>query len=164
MPSVVVLFGSNSGDRLHYVKKAIQQIEAEIGKITNISPLYESEPWGFDDETWFINGVLIVETELEAENVLSKLLSIENSLGRRRTDSERYESRTIDLDILFYNEIILESENLVIPHPRLHKRRFTLLPLNYLLPDFVHPKLNKTIGQILDNCDDKGEVRLFQSL
>lgn len=164
MPSVVVLFGSNSGDRLHYVKKAIQQIEAEVGKITNISPLYESEPWGFDDETWFINGVLIVETELEAENVLSKLLSIENSLGRRRTDSERYESRTIDLDILLYNEIILESENLVIPHPRLHKRRFTLLPLNDLLPDFVHPKLNKTISQILDNCDDKGEVRLFQSL
>ena len=139
MSSVVVLFGSNSGDRLNYVKKAIQQIEAEIGKIIKISPLYESEPWGFDDETWFINGVLIVETELEAENVLSKLLSIENSLGRRRTDSERYESRTIDLDILFYNEIILESENLVIPHPRLHKRRFTLLPLNYLLLNFVHP-------------------------
>ena len=153
MEKVYLLLGSNLGDRNYYLKEAFKSIELAIGKVERWSSFYETESWGKTDQPNYINQVLISKTNLEPTEILEKILHIEKELGRER--NEKWGSRTIDIDILFYGSEILETEKLTIPHPELHKRRFTLAPLLELNPNFVHPVLSKTIKQLYTCLTDK---------
>jgi 2-amino-4-hydroxy-6-hydroxymethyldihydropteridine diphosphokinase len=157
MNRAVLLLGSNLGDKAKNISKAVSGIEKRAGKPAGSSSVYVSEPWGFDHESRFLNQVLVIWTLLPPYELLEVLLDIEKELGRTRS-AEGYEARTIDIDILFYNDEVLESDRLKIPHPQLHKRRFTLVPLEEVLPELTHPILGKTIGQLLVECQDPLQV------
>jgi len=168
MPQTVfLLLGSNQGDRESNLLKASAGITQKIGQILKISSVYETEPWGFEDSTWFYNQALEVETSLSPENILNEIHAIEKDLGRVReapscysgcSCSTEYSSRTIDIDILFYGSKIHFTEDLMIPHPRLHERSFTLLPLDEIAPCFIHPVYRKTVSELLLQCRDKSGV------
>ena len=158
--SVFVLLGSNLGDRELLVNQACKMMGERCGEIVAKSRLYESEPWGFRAEHWFLNQVVKMETSLSPDALMTELLAIEKELGRdRTTPHEGYVSRPIDLDILYFGDKIIETQLVTAPHPRLHQRRFTLLPLCDVAPDFVHPTLKKTNLQLLDECQDTGIVK-----
>ena len=129
--TVLIGIGSNTGDRLTLLQSAIDAIHTQIGSIDQISRLYQTPALGFEGAD-FINGCLKVSTQLDASQVLDKLLAIEQHLGRIRHNDGQYHSRTIDLDLLFYDSLISKSERLELPHPRLHERRFVLQPLAFL--------------------------------
>ena len=154
MDKLVILLGSNIGNKKVLLLRAKQLLEAQLGKCLQISSLYESEAWGFKSENTFLNQVLSFETKLNPKKVLQIGLEIEKELGRIKKNGS-YISRTIDVDILFYGDKIIDEIDLEIPHPRLHLRRFTLVPLAELMPNFVHPKLKKTINELLLSCQDK---------
>ena len=159
--SVFVLLGSNLGDRELLVNQACKMIGERCGEIVAKSRLYESEPWGFQSEHWFLNQVVELATSLSPDALMLSLLDIEKELGRDRTTPHNgYVSRPIDLDILYFGNEIIETQLVTAPHPRLHQRRFTLLPLCDIAPDFVHPTLKKTNLQLLDECQDSGIVKI----
>lgn len=158
---VFVLLGSNLGHRELLVSQAYRMIGERCGKIVAKSGLYESEPWGFKAEHWFLNQVIKIETSLSPEELMQLLLAIEKELGRdRSTPHDGYVSRPIDLDILYFGDKVIDTQLVTAPHPRLHQRRFTLLPLSDIAPDFVHPTLKKTNLQLLDECQDTGLVKI----
>lgn len=142
------------------LNQAQEQIQMFIGEIKIESSIYESAPWGFEAQSSFLNQILIVETDLKPMGILERIKSIEKEMGRVKT-SESYESRTIDIDILFYNEEIIAFPELIIPHPQLHKRRFTLVPLAEIAPEFIHPVFNKSINDLLINCSDDSVVKTY---
>ncbi len=154
---VYLLTGGNLGDRYGLLERARKKIVEKIGKIVKESSIYETAPWGFNSEQDFLNQVLYVSTDLSPKKVLNKCFEIENELGRVR-QSEQYSSRTIDIDILFYNNEIIHEQELIIPHERLHKRRFTLEPLVEIAPDLIHPVIKKSLSDILKECNDNSEV------
>ena len=165
--NVFLLLGSNQGDREGNLLKACAGISQRIGNIINRSSVYETEPWGFEDSTWFYNQALEIETELSPERMLEEIHGIEKELGRTReapsnysgcSCSTGYSSRTIDIDILFYGSKIHFTEDLMIPHPRLHERKFTLLPLDEIAPGFIHPVYRKPVSGLLQHCIDEGSV------
>lgn len=160
MEKCYVLFGSNMGDKSALFEQACAHINIRCGRVVCVSSAYESEPWGFEAEEWFLNRVIVVETELEPERLLSELLEIEKELGRvRYPEQSGYSSRTADLDILYYTDRIINTATLTVPHPRLHLRRFALVPLCEVAPDFVHPVFHKTQEELLQQCTDDGIVR-----
>jgi 2-amino-4-hydroxy-6-hydroxymethyldihydropteridine diphosphokinase len=138
--------------------KAKSEIQQELGVIENESSIYETAAWGFESENHFLNQVVFILTEHEAREILKKCQKIENKLGRTR-GSDQYASRTMDIDILFFNDGIINEPELIVPHQHIHKRRFTLDPLAEIAPDFVHPVLNKTLKQLLKDCSDNSEVK-----
>lgn len=148
MAEVYLSLGSNEGDRLNSLVKAAKLIGNLIGRINKYSSVIESEPWGFSAEITFYNMVLLIDTECTPRQVLTKALEIETSLGRTRHGKE-YASRIIDIDILFYNTETINGDNLVIPHPLMHKRKFVLQPLSEVAPDLIHPVLNSSITELL---------------
>lgn len=155
--------GSNKGDRIGFVQQATSLLNATDGiSLIRTSALYESEPWGMESETWFVNAVVEVKTTLSPQSLLAECQRIEAQLGRKRTEGEKgYQDRTIDIDILFYNKEIINDENLVIPHKFLHLRAFTLVPLLELIPNFEHPILHKTITQLHDDLENPEMVFLY---
>jgi 2-amino-4-hydroxy-6-hydroxymethyldihydropteridine diphosphokinase len=155
---VYLLIGGNLGNRMKLLKEARIGIEKQIGKILKESSIYETAAWGFESENDFLNQVLVVETELNPLQVLEECQRIENQLGRVRA-SNHYASRTMDIDILFYNDEIIQNERLTIPHPKLHLRRFTLEPLAEVSPEYIHPVLKMSIKKILDESTDATEVK-----
>lgn len=158
-----VLFGSNMGDKENIFAEACLLINNRCGRIVAQSSAYESEPWGFEAKEWFLNRLIVVETELEPEAMLHQLLDIEAELGRvRHPETGGYTSRTADLDILYYGSRIVLTDSLTIPHPRLHQRRFALLPLCEVAPEFVHPAFNMTQTELLKRCFDFSEVRKIE--
>ena len=160
--SVFVLLGSNLGDRELLVNQASKMIGERCGKIVAKSRLYESEPWGFKSEHWFLNQVVKIETALSPDDLMKELLEIEKELGRDRSvPHEGYVSRPMDLDILYFGNEIIDTQMVKAPHPRLHERRFTLLPLCDIALDFVHPVMKKTNLQLLDECQDAGKVNIY---
>ena len=159
MAQVFLLLGSNLGDRYKILSNAKNSISARIGIIKVESSIYESDPWGFEHENAFLNQVIIVKTELSPELVLKLSLGIESELGRVRCNDDEYRGRLIDIDILFYDDRIVYDEHLKIPHPLLHERRFTLQPLVEIAPDVIHPVLQKTMKQLLDDCPDDLEAK-----
>ena len=160
--TVFVLLGSNLGDRELLVNQASKMIGERCGKIVAKSRLYESEPWGFKSEHWFLNQVVKIETALSPDDLMKELLEIEKELGRDRSvPHEGYVSRPMDLDILYFGNKIIDTQMVIAPHPRLHERRFTLLPLCDVAPDFVHPVMKKTNLQLLDECRDAGKVNIY---
>ena len=152
-----LLLGGNIGNICDSFKIALEQISKDIGVIKDKSPVYYSEPWGFESNNMFHNQAISIETLLTPHELLSKLLLIEASIGRERKKIA-FESRKIDLDILLYNNLIIKDKNLVIPHPRMHLRNFTLVPLSDIAPDIIHPVIEKTITQLLGSCEDKSKV------
>lgn len=162
LESVFVLLGSNLGDRELLVNQASKMIGGRCGKIVAKSRLYESEPWGFKSEHWFLNQVVKVETAFSPDALMEVLLEIEKELGRDRSvPHEGYVSRPMDLDILYFGNEIIDTQMVKAPHPRLHERRFTLLPLCDIAPDYVHPVMKKTNLQLLDECQDAGKVNIY---
>ena len=160
---VFLLTGSNIEPRMAFLQKAEKMIAEQTGVILHRSAIYESEPWGFQTENNFLNRILEIETSLSAEELLEKLLEIEKILGRERTGTN-YSSRTIDIDILYFGNSTIQKQSLEVPHPRLHLRRFTLLPLVEIAPDFKHPVLKKTNRELLEMLNDNLEVWKYQEV
>ncbi len=152
-----LLIGGNDGDRKANLAKALENIEGTGSRILRRSSLYETAPWGKADQNDFLNQALQVQTSLDAPALLEELLKIEEKMGRRRL--EKYGSRIIDLDILFFNETIIDSPRLIVPHPEIQNRRFVLAPMEEIAPDYVHPVLRKSIRELLESCPDKLEVK-----
>ena len=152
MIDVFLLLGSNLGDREKYLQKAIDLIETEIGSLRQKSSVYETEAWGKTDEPNYLNQVVCAGTELPVRQVLEKVLQIETSMGRVR--EEKWGSRIIDIDILFYGQDIIKEPGLIIPHPELHNRLFTLAPLNEIAPDLQHPVFKKSIFLLKSELKD----------
>ncbi|MBM4425989.1 MAG: 2-amino-4-hydroxy-6-hydroxymethyldihydropteridine diphosphokinase [Chloroflexi bacterium] len=147
---VYLALGSNMGNRLANLKNAISLLTPQM-TVKKKSPVYETPPWGYTDQPAFLNQVVMVETYMEAEPLLGHLKRLETALGR--AESFQNGPRLIDIDILFYDDVILDSPPLVIPHPRLHQRAFVLVPLNDIASDFVHPVLGKPISDLLLDVD-----------
>ncbi len=145
---VVLSFGANLGDRKQTIEKAYQLLEQRIGRLTKKSSFFETEPWGFASDNLFINSVACFTTRRTCQDVLEEINDIEYVLGRKRSGEAGYQSRTIDIDILFFNDEVIESKDLIVPHPLLHKRNFVLQPLKEILSDFVHPVLGKRVEDI----------------
>lgn len=141
------------------MEKACTLINKRCGMLVERSSAYCSEPWGFEAEEWFLNELLVVETELDPDGLMDELLGIEQVLGRvRHPEKEGYCSRTVDLDILYYGDRIVNTAKVTAPHPKLHLRRFVLMPLCELIPDFLHPKFNLSQKQLLEKCTDTSKV------
>ncbi|MBR5983625.1 MAG: 2-amino-4-hydroxy-6-hydroxymethyldihydropteridine diphosphokinase [Bacteroidales bacterium] len=150
--------GGNLGDRIANLRSAIKFIGERIGKVEKISSVYLSEPWGFKHAKYFTNIVAKVCTPLSADEVLTKAFEIETELKRTRSGNG-YEGRTMDIDILFFNDKIISTENLIVPHPFVCQRLFVLLPMQEIEPDFVHPQNGEKMHKLVERCNDNGKIR-----
>jgi 2-amino-4-hydroxy-6-hydroxymethyldihydropteridine diphosphokinase len=154
-----LLIGGNIGDRQKYLRDATLMINTVVGEVTRTSSIYETAAWGLEDQSFFLNQVLEVKTSLEPADLLSAILNIEEQMGRKR--SIKFGPRTIDIDILFYNQKVVKSEKLTIPHPEIQNRKFALVPMNEIAPGLIHPVMNKTISELLGACTDPLDVNKF---
>jgi 2-amino-4-hydroxy-6-hydroxymethyldihydropteridine diphosphokinase len=161
MNQFVILLGGNMGDRLGYLAEAKQRITQSCGSIAQESRVYESEAWGFESEHNFLNQAIVLQSQFDAFQLLQHLQAIEKSLGRQ-SKGGGYQSRTLDLDILFFGNHIIEKEELIIPHPRIATRKFTLLCVDELIPNFIHPVLQISIHQLLHDCNDPSKVWIYE--
>ncbi len=151
-----LLLGSNLGNKKKNLEDAILHLRALAGQITQASSIYETLPWGVSRQPIYYNQVIVLETDLTPQALLQIIHTIEKNMGRERRT--RYEARMIDIDILYYNDLVLETESLIIPHPQMAHRRFTLVPLAEIAPFFNHPVLHSTNGELLQLCEDHLEV------
>jgi len=150
--------GGNLGNTIEIFQNSIDFLTKKVGKITQLSSLYQTAAWGPIPQNDFINQVIEVETYLSAQELMDALLEIELQMGRIR--NERWGPRTLDLDIIFFDDQIISTENLEIPHPRMTERKFVLVPMTEINPSFVHPKIQKTMEQLLLECEDECECRI----
>lgn len=157
MNGIYLGIGGNKGNRAQYISRARDFITNEIGNIAALSAIYQTAAWGNTEQQDFYNQVLFVKTKLSAKDALKKCLEIEVKLGRER--KYKWSSRTIDIDILFFNRDIINSKNLKVPHPHLHERNFVLFPLNEIAPHYIHPVFRKKIFTLLKNSPDKLPVK-----
>ena len=158
MHQVFLGIGGNLGNKPKNFRKVHHLIENELGAVVKKSSVYETPPWGFHAEDNFWNQVLEVETELLPAALLAAISEIESSFNRKR-HSENYTSREMDVDILYYDDIFLETGQLIIPHPRLHQRLFVLVPLAEIAPGLKHPLLRMSSRQLLENCKDESVIK-----
>ena len=150
MATAYLSLGSNLGDRLRLIQEAVAALTVEAGPVTALSSLYETEPWGFSSPHRFLNVALALETSLSPETLLAVTQRIERDLGRTHKSVDgRYADRTIDIDLLFVGDAVLDTPALTLPHPRLHLRRFVLEPLREIAPDLCHPLLRTSVSQLL---------------
>ncbi|WP_461452928.1 2-amino-4-hydroxy-6-hydroxymethyldihydropteridine diphosphokinase [Mucilaginibacter sp.] len=159
MNKVYLLLGSNLGNRQLFLQQAIERISGQIALIIEKSSIYETQSWGKSDAPDYLNQVILLQTDMPARLILEKILAIEIVLGRKR--EEKWGSRTIDIDILFYGDEIINEPDLQIPHPELHKRRFTLSPLNEIASKFKHPGCKKTIFELNNELRDDLVVKIY---
>ena len=157
---VYLQLGSNLGDIVSYLTQAKKYIAIEVGKILKTSNLYESESWGVIDQPEYINEIIKIETELNPEALLLNILDIEKRIGRKR--EYKWSARVIDIDIIFYNNIIINNTNLTIPHKHMHERNFVLFPLNEIASEYVHPILNKKVKELLCSCRDLTKIEKYE--
>jgi len=157
MIKLYILLGGNLGDKQQVFSDARARLNQQVGTITSQSAIYETEPWGFDSDDIFWNQVLEISTAFSPEEVLQQTQQIEHELGRIRKTTQ-YDSRIIDIDILFYGDQIIEQENLIVPHPRIQERKFALVPLCEIAPELIHPVFQKSITQLLEECRDSLSV------
>ena len=166
--SVFLSLGSNLGNRSNTLELAKKLIENSLGNIEKMSSLYETSAWGNSALNVFLNQVVEIKTKDKPEEVLTKCLEIESDLGRKRNVKQKnanndYVNRPIDIDILFYENIVFQSEYLTIPHPLVHKRMFVMVPLNEICPELLHPVFKSTIEELLKKCKDNTRVSLFKT-
>mgnify|MGYP006112826507 FL=1 len=159
MNIVFLQLGSNLGERESLLQDAIIAIEGRIGQVVEKSKVYESTPWRVEGQENYLNQIVKVKTELLADDILSTVLDIEKELGRIRL--EKWGERLIDIDIIFYNDEIIETSQLCVPHKHMHERMFVLTPLNNIAPEMVHPKYNKTVEELLQICKDTELVKEY---
>jgi len=162
MVKVYLLLGGNMGNKRQVFAETHRLLSEQVGLITNSSSIYETEPWGFVSEEMFWNQVLELSVSISAEEVLQRIQQIEQSLGRIR-NAAQYVSRTMDIDILFYGNEMVEKPHLVIPHPRIQERKFVLVPFNEIAPGLIHPVFQKSISQLLEKCKDPLKVKRIAS-
>ena len=160
---VVLSLGTNQGNRLANIENCIQLIHQEVGTVIKISKLYETPSWGFDSDA-FYNCVLILHSFMSASSILNKILNIEKKLGRIRNTTQEYQSRIIDIDLIAFNEEIIENENLQVPHPLMHNRNFVLLPMLDLNLNWIHPVYHKRVAELLEISPDKSVGKIVQKL
>ncbi len=153
--------GSNLGNREENLLMAQKLIEEKVGKVRSKSSIYETAAWGITEQNAFLNQVLEIETVFSPSAVLHLLLKIEKDMGRIR--EIKWGERSIDIDVLYFNNVILSTENLVVPHPFIPERKFVLVPLCEIAPVFIHPKLKQSNLELLEKCQDSGEIIVFNS-
>lgn len=153
---IYLLLGSNLGDRLQVLADTQKEIEENVGSIVKASNIYETEPWGISNQPSFYNQVLQINTELSPHNLLKSLQLIEHKIGKIKLG--KWRERLIDVDILYYNQELIDDEELTLPHPEIQNRRFTLVPMCELNADFIHPVLQKPQRELLANCQDQLKV------
>ncbi len=161
MAKVFFTIGGNLGDRESCLRETRTMISERIGKIEKQSSIYESEPWGFSSDTNFLNQVLVVDTSLSTAALMLEISYIETRMGRIRS-GQGYASRTVDVDILFYDHQIMLTHDLTIPHKQMHKRKFVLTPLDEIAPDFIHPLFSLTVHELLVTCTDEAKVWKYE--
>ena len=159
MNQVVFILGGNLGDRLRLIEGSVELMVSHFGPIIRKSSIFETGAWGGKSNGNYLNQVLVFNTSFFPEEILDVILEIELKMGRTR--GEKWGDRTMDIDILYFGNEKFHSERLTIPHPFLQERRFVLEPLSEILPDFVHPVLNKTNLELLENCLDKSSVKIY---
>ena len=150
--TVYLLIGGNLGDRFQNLQYAIELVEENCGDVIAVSSVYETAAWGMTDQPSFLNQVIVLHTEMEPETLMQQLLQIEIQLGRIR--NEKLGPRTIDIDILLIDELVMQTTDLIIPHPSLHLRKFALTPLEEVAATKLHPQFNKTVAELLTDCPD----------
>ena len=155
---VVLSLGGNIGDVRETFIKTITALEDRVGGLYELSSLYKTKAWGVEDQPSFLNQVLVLNTDLSPIEVLNICLNIEEQQGRSRLSGEKWQERVIDIDVLFYENKIMDTTDLKIPHPYLHKRNFILFPLAEIIPDFRHPILGKTVLELKKHCKDNLHV------
>jgi len=159
MNNAYLLLGSNEGDRLGCMQKATDLLSENCGFIQQSSSIYETAAWGITDQPAFLNMVVLLQTSKTPLELLDEINKIEATLDRQR--DIKWGQRTLDIDILLFNNDIIELPGLIVPHPHMQERRFTLIPLAELIPEYIHPKLNKSILELLSECPDKLEVTKY---
>lgn len=160
--NVYLALGSNLGDRKIMLETAISLISKSCGLIIKESPIYETPPLGFNHENYFFNSVIQIQTPLSPQQLLIAILEIEKEMGRIRSHSNQYEARCIDIDILFFDSLILKNVDLIIPHPEIAKRKFVLFPLHDIASNFIHPELDISIFELLQKCEDNSFVKKME--
>ena len=160
MNKAYLLIGGNIGNREAYLASARQAIEKTCGKIVRQSALYQTAAWGLEDQDAFLNQALLIETGFDPQSLLTNLLNIEEKTGRKR--DVKYGPRIIDIDILLYDDAIIKTDGLTVPHAQMQNRRFVLEPLNEIAGNVIHPIFKKTIRQLLLECPDKLTVQKFR--
>ena len=154
-----LLLGTNIGDRKKNLSTARNFLEPNVGWIRKVSSIYQTEAWGKSDQPAFLNQAVEVESALPPLQLLKEILDVERIMGRVRT--VKWSERLIDIDIIFYGSAVIDSKELTVPHPQLPVRRFALVPLSEIAPQFIHPLLKVTISELLEQCPDELEVHLF---
>lgn len=163
MHEVFLGIGGNIGNKKYNFLKTYILIQNRLGKIQKVSSVYETPPWGFKSDDLFWNMVIKIECRLSPEGLIKEIRSIENSFNRERTE-RTYISRKIDIDILYYDNLVTDTKNLIIPHPRLPERLFVLAPLSEIAPSFKHPSLRLTNRELLNKCKDESVIKKICTL
>jgi 2-amino-4-hydroxy-6-hydroxymethyldihydropteridine diphosphokinase len=157
MNNAYLLIGGNEGDRIKYLQQARGHASNDFGEIVQQSAIYQTAAWGKTDQPEFLNQALLINTSLDAPALMQEILHAEKKMGRLR--NERYSQRIIDIDILFFNEQVINQLQLVIPHPEIQNRKFVLVPMSEIAPEFIHPVLHKSINTLLKECIDQLDVK-----
>ena len=161
MARVCLSLGSNLGPRETYLRKALQALDKELGSLVKCSSFYETLPWGFSSDSLFLNAAACFDTLLSPEEVLAVTQQIEKSLGRKEKSRQgQYADRCIDIDILLYDDRVIETPDMILPHPHMAERMFVLEPLAEIMPHMLHPQLKKTILQLKEELAERSERRL----
>ncbi len=154
---MVISLGGNKGDWKFIFESGLNEL-SKLGKLDKVSSIYKTEPWGVKEQPWFKNQIVGLRTELTPVAMMKELLKIEAAHGRNRENEERWGERSLDLDILLFNDIVVDEKELSVPHPRMHERRFILIPLVEIYPHMRHPILHKFMNELLDDCLDETEI------
>lgn len=163
MKNVFLGLGSNLGERIQFIENAIKEIKNIEGtSVIKSSLIYDTEPWGNINQDNYLNSVLEIETDLQAEELLIQLKLIEKKTGR--SENKRWLEREIDIDILFYGNEIIENDFVKIPHIQIEKRKFVLIPMAEIAPEFIHPELKKSVSRLLKETDDNLKVNVYQTV
>ncbi|SNS54435.1 2-amino-4-hydroxy-6-hydroxymethyldihydropteridinediphosphokinase [Belliella buryatensis] len=158
--TVVLIIGGNMGDRVQLIAETTNKLIDRVGSLNKSSSIYETAAWGGNSEGAYLNQVLVLDTSLSPNQLLETIQNIENELGRVR--GEKWGNRTMDIDVLYYNDLVISEEHLKVPHSYLPERKFVLIPLAEILPDQIHPILKLSNRELLTRCQDESSVDIYQ--